>query len=82
MTVEDLKALGAVIQFHRKKAGLSQAELAKFAGVGKTAIFDVEHAVKQPRLSTILAILAILNIKLSLDSPLMKAYEEQRHATS
>ena len=31
------------IYYHRKQSGLTRIELAKLAGVGKGAIFDIEH---------------------------------------
>ena len=34
--------IGQIIRFHRNEAGLSQARLAKLAGVGKTVVFDIE----------------------------------------
>lgn len=77
-----LSDLGEVLKFHRKKAGLTQIELAKLAGVGKTAVFDVEKGTKQSRLDTILHIMNVLNIGIRFESPLMKAYEEQRHEES
>jgi HTH-type transcriptional regulator/antitoxin HipB len=33
---------GALVRACRKKVGLSQAELARLAGVGKTVVFDIE----------------------------------------
>jgi len=77
-----LEELAQIVQFHRKKSGLTQAQLAKLAGIGKTAVFDLEHKIKQPRLDTISRILEILNIKIAFESPLMAAYEEQRDAES
>ena len=38
----DITQLGAIIRFHRKKSGLSQHELGKLAGLGKTVIFDAD----------------------------------------
>jgi DNA-binding XRE family transcriptional regulator len=35
-----------VVRFHRKKSGLTQQELAKLAGVGKTVVFDLEKGKK------------------------------------
>ena len=77
-----LEELSEVVQFHRKKSKLTQAQLAKLAGIGKTAVFDLEHKIKQPRLDTISKILQILNIKIKFESPLMNAYREQRDAKS
>ena len=34
--------LAKIVRFHRKKAKLTQENLAKLAGVGKTAVFDLE----------------------------------------
>ena len=68
--------LGAIVRFHRKKAGLTQLELAKLAGVGKTAVFDLEKGKLTLQLSTLLAVLYILNIEVKFVSPLMQLFEE------
>ena len=52
-------------------SGLSQAGLAKLAGVGKTVIFDLEHGKLTIRYDTLTKILAVLNISLTFDSPVM-----------
>jgi transcriptional regulator with XRE-family HTH domain len=72
--------LGDLVRFHRKKSGLTQLELAQLAGVGKTAVFDLENSIKQPRLDTIASILAVLNVDVRFESQLMSAYEEHRRA--
>jgi y4mF family transcriptional regulator len=77
--------ISSIIRFHRKKSGLSQAELAKTAGVGKTVIFDIEKGKKTVQLSILQKVFDALNIKISLSSPLMDAYErskEKRNARS
>ena len=33
---------GEVVRFHRRRAGLTQPELARIAGVGRTVVLDVE----------------------------------------
>jgi len=38
--------LGALVKEHRKKAGLTQLELANLAAVGKTTVFDIEKIKK------------------------------------
>jgi len=68
--------LASIVKYHREKSGLNRLELARLAGVGKTVIFDVEHAKKTVRLDTLVKILTVLNITIDLKSPLMKAYEE------
>lgn len=55
---------------HRKSAGLTQLELADLAGVGKTVVYDLEHAKPGVRLETLLKILHVLNIKINIESPI------------
>ena len=59
-----------LVREHRKRSGLSQAELAKLAGVGKTVVFDIEHGKESVQFDTLLKILRVLNISLSFSSPL------------
>lgn len=65
------KTLAKVIRKHRKIAGLSQLQLAELAGVGKTVVFDAEKGKETIHLDTLRKILAALNIKVQLTSPLM-----------
>lgn len=48
----------------REEKGLSQAELAKMAGVSQTTICDVEIGNKMPKLDTAMKICKALNVKL------------------
>lgn len=70
--------LSSVIRYHRKKAGLSQSELARLAGVGKTAVFDLEKGKESVRCNTLLKVLQVLNIQLSWESPLKELYLKAR----
>lgn len=63
--------LGALIKDHRKKAGLTQLELANLAGVGKTTVFDIEKNKETVRLNSLFAVLKVLNIKVDFKSPLI-----------
>lgn len=58
------KSMAEIIKFNRKKAGLTQAELADLAGVGKTLIFDLEKERANARFDNLLRIFRVLNIKL------------------
>ena len=69
--------MAEIARFHRKRAGLSQLELAKLAGVGKTAVFDLEKGKETVQLDTLKKILHALNITLRLQSPLMREYERE-----
>ncbi len=73
--------LGDIIRYHRKRAGLSRVDLATIAGVGKTVIYDIEHGKETVQFRSLVRVLEALNISLSLDSPLMPAYHQERHAT-
>ena len=66
------KKLATIIRMHRKAAKLSQLQLAEMAGVGKTAVFDIEKGKETVRLNTLRKILKVLNIRVQLVSPLMK----------
>jgi DNA-binding XRE family transcriptional regulator len=47
---DDLKN---IVRQHRRLSGLSQAELAKLAGVGKTVVFDIEHGKESVQFDTL-----------------------------
>ncbi len=72
----DSKLIGKIIYFHRKKSGLTQKQLADIAGVGKTAVFDIEKGKETVQLKTLLKIISALNIKIKLNSPLMHLMEK------
>ncbi len=78
--VDFLEELPGIIRFHRKKAGLTQAGLAKLAGVGKTAVFDVEKGKKTTQIDTLGKILRVLNIGVEFSGPLMVEYRRQKNA--
>ena len=63
--------LATIIRQHRKAAGLSQLQLAEMAGVGKTVVFDIEKGKETIRLDTLRKILKVLNVKVTLSSPVM-----------
>lgn len=82
MEHELLEQIGDVIRFHRKKSGLTQLELANLAGIGKAAVYDMEHKTKSTRIDTLMKVLRVLNIDVKLNSPIMKTYEENRDEKS
>ena len=67
--------LGDVVLFHRRRGGLSRADVCRLAGVGKTTLYDLEHGKTAVRLDTVLRVLRILNVRLEWTSPLKEAYE-------
>ena len=73
----DTASLAPIIRYHRKRAHLNQSQLAQLAGVGKTAVFDLEKGQGGTRLSTLLKVLNVLNIRLTWESPLKADYLKQ-----
>ena len=69
--------LAELIRKHRKAAGLSQLQLAEMAGVGKTAVFDLEKGKETVQLDTLRKILTVLNIKVQLISPYLTQDSQQ-----
>jgi HTH-type transcriptional regulator / antitoxin HipB len=67
----DISEIAHIVKHHRKVAKLSQAKLGRLAGVGKTAVFDLEHKKKTIRFDVIQKILEALNITVKLGSPLI-----------
>ncbi|MFA4904577.1 MAG: type II toxin-antitoxin system Y4mF family antitoxin [Desulfobaccales bacterium] len=64
------KEFSTFLKSARKKSGLSQAELARLAGIGKTAVFDLEHGKATVQLDTLLKVLRVLNIRIEFAGPL------------
>ena len=69
MTAKTDVSLHNLIRDCRRLSRLSQHALAKLAGVGKTAVFDLEHGKESVRFDTLLKILKVLNIKISFEAP-------------
>ena len=74
----DSKYLSKIIRFHRKKAGLTQKELADLAGIGKTAVFDLEKGKPTAKMQTLLQVLSVLNIHLEAHSPVMDDFNNSQ----
>jgi HTH-type transcriptional regulator / antitoxin HipB len=69
----NIDTIASMTRDHRKVAGLSQSELAELAGVGKTAVFDIEHQKETIRFDVLLKVLNALNISLEANSPLLSS---------
>jgi y4mF family transcriptional regulator len=75
--MDSIKEIGKIARYHRKKAGLSQQEVARRAGIGKTAVFDLEKGKESIQLNTLWKVLRVLNITVKLESPLMERYAKE-----
>lgn len=74
--------LAEIILFHRKKAGLTQKELADLAGTGKTVVYDLEKGKSTIQLNTLQKILDALNINIQFRSPLMDEFDSTKNENS
>jgi y4mF family transcriptional regulator len=70
--------LAKILKKHRKTAGLSQLHLAELAGIGKTAVFELEKGKETVQLNTLRKVLAVLNIKVILTSQLMQQITDEK----
>ena len=66
------------VRYYRKQTGLSQAALARLAGVGKTVVFDIEKGKETIQLDTLLKVLSVLNIKIKIEPPFIRGEESQK----
>jgi HTH-type transcriptional regulator / antitoxin HipB len=71
----------SIIRYHRKLSGLSRAELARLAGVGKTVIFDIEHGKQSVQLDTLQKVFAVLNIRMVFQSPALERAGRRKTTT-
>lgn len=79
----DWPPFGEVVRYHRRRAGLTQPELARIAGVGRTVVLDVEKGKATVRMSTLRKLLDALNVRLDWNSPIkggFASYLESRDA--
>ena len=67
-----MTSLPQLIKSHRKKAGLTQAQLARLAGVGKTVVWDLENGKESVQWDTLQKICRVLNITAEWRSPLLE----------
>ena len=67
--------IAKTVHYCRKQSGLSQLELARLAGVGKTVVFDIEKGKETIQLNSLLKILDVLNIQMTLKTPFMPTME-------
>jgi len=58
-----------MVKKYRREAGLTQKQLADLAGIGKTAVFDIEKSKPGVRLETLLSVLNVLNISVRMEGP-------------
>lgn len=72
-------ALASLVTFHRKRAELSQAELARHAGVSRFVVQDLEAGRDRTTWRNLLAVLAVLNLKLEPEGPLVAEWRQAQN---
>lgn len=71
------KGMAQAVCYLRKRSGLSQKELAVLAGVGKTAVFDIEKGKETVQLNTLLRVLDVLNVQIKFATPFVRSKENK-----
>lgn len=69
--------LASLVRFHRKRAGLSQVDLASMAGVSRKVVQDLEAARGGVSWRNLMAVLAVLNVKLRPTGPLIDEWSSR-----
>ena len=70
--------LASLIIFHRKRAKLSQAQLALHAGVSRFVVQDIEAGRDRTTWRNLLAVLAVLNLRLEPAGPLVEEWRQSK----
>ena len=74
--------LGELVRFHRRKAGLTQIQLADLAGVGKATVYDIEKGKATVQINNLFAVFTVMNIDVQFSGPLSAAFERWSAAQS
>lgn len=64
--VRSAKQLGVVLRRFRHEHGLTQAELAKRAGVRQSTVSQVETGLETVKLATVLDLLRVLDLEITI----------------
>lgn len=70
--------LSSLIEFHRKRAGLTQTELAMHAGVSRYVVQDLEAGNGRTTWGKLIAVLKVLNLRLEPAGPLVADWRRNR----
>lgn len=73
--------IGSLIVFHRKKAGLTQVELAKLSGVSRFVVQDLEAGTGRTTWKHLESVLRSLNLELEPNGPIVDEWKSQRRAS-
>ena len=74
------KDLGSLVGFHRKKANLTQIQLAELAGVSRFIVQEIEAGKGRTTWKHLEAVLEALNLRLEPSGPLVDEWLKTREA--
>lgn len=74
--------LASLVRFHRKRAGLSQVDMASMADVSRKVIQDLEAGRDGVSWRNLMAVLAVLNINLRPAGPLIDEWYSRSETES
>ena len=69
-----LHQIASLILWHRKRAGLSQLDLARHAGVSRYVVQDLEAGNGRTTWKKLAAVLGVLNVRLEPAGPLVEEW--------
>jgi DNA-binding XRE family transcriptional regulator len=69
--------LASLISWHRRRAGLSQVELARHAGVSRYVVQDLESGVGRTTWTRMMPVLRVLNLQLVPQGPLVNEWRTE-----
>ena len=72
--------LGSLVGFHRKKANLTQIQLAELAGVSRFIVQEIEAGKGRTTWKHLEAVLEALNLRLEPRGPLVDEWLKTREA--
>lgn len=69
--------LASLISWHRRRAGLSQVELARHAGVSRYVVQDLEAGAGRTTWARMIPVLRALNLRLEPRGPLVNEWKAE-----
>jgi len=69
--------LASLISWHRRRAGLSQVELARHAGVSRYVVQDLEAGAGRTTWARMMPVLRALNLHLEPQGPLVNEWQAE-----
>tara|TARA_R110002111_G_scaffold149305_1_gene216336 strand:- start:15 stop:254 length:240 start_codon:yes stop_codon:yes gene_type:complete len=75
------EVLGSLVRFHRKKAGLTQTQLAELAGVSRFIVQELEAGKGRTTWKHLESVLEALNLSFEPSGPLVDEWRQWKEAS-